>query len=266
MPGCEGYEALAHVYDRLGAEIDYPAWADFLEECFRRYLPARPDPVLDLACGTGRMTLVLASRGYDMIGIDGSADMLSEAFSRSAEADIHGILWLHQDMRSFELYGTVGAVTCCLDSINYLLTEEDLLATFRTVHNYLDPGGLFLFDMNTPHKFRTVYGDNAYILEDLLTDEDTGQKLPVYCGWQNSYDPDTALCDFDLSLFEALPDGTYVRRNEHQTERCYSLETVKQTLEEAGLELIGVWEDFAFSPPHENCERWYFAARAIKPQ
>ncbi len=263
MPGCEGYGALAHVYDRLNAEIDYAAWADFTEECFRRFLPCRPALVLDLACGTGSMTLALAARGYDMIGIDGSADMLSEALRRSI--DTPGILWLHQDMRSFELYGTVGAVTCCLDSLNYLLAEEELRATLGTVHNYLDPDGLFLFDMNTPYKFHRVYGDNAYILEDRLRDEETGEELPIFCGWQNSYDPETELCDFDLSIFEALPDGTYVRRDEHQRERCYSLETVRKALLDAGFAMIGVWEDFAFREPTDTSERWYFAARAIKP-
>ena len=119
MSGCEGYEAIARVYDKLNAEIDYTSWASFFEECFDRYLPRRPELVLDLACGTGRMTLELAARGYDMIGVDGSADMLGEALLQNDGR--YNILWLQQDMRSFELYGTVGAVTCCLDSLNYLL-------------------------------------------------------------------------------------------------------------------------------------------------
>ncbi len=263
--GCEGYEAIAHVYDKLNAEIDYEGWADFVECCFDRFLPVRPTLLLDLACGTGSMTLGLAARGYDMIGIDGSADMLSEAFLRADDKGL-SILWLEQDMRSFELYGTVGGVTCCLDSVNYLLTNEDLLSCFKIVHNYLDPDGIFLFDMNTPHKFETVYSDNAYILEDELVFENGSgkERLSVFCGWQNSYDPSSRICEFDLSLFESLGNGTYRRSDEHQRERCYTLPEVKQALDRAGFELLGVWSDFDFSEIDESTDRWYFAARAIK--
>lgn len=265
MNGCEGYNAIARVYDKLNAEIDYSAWADFIETCFQRFLPIRPELVLDLACGTGRMTLELDRRGYDMIGVDGSADMLAQAYER-AEGN-PDILWLKQDMREFELYGTVGAVTCCLDSLNYLLTPADLQKTFSLVHNYLDPDGLFLFDMNTPYKFQQVYGNNAYILEDeLIWDEgtDTEERAAVYCGWQNDYHPDTGICDFDLSIFEELPNGTYRRSDEHQQERCYSMDEIKKALANANLEFLGVWSDRHFSIPGDTAERWYFAARAKK--
>lgn len=265
MSGCEGYNAVARVYDKLNAEIDYSAWADFVEACFDRFLPARPELVLDLACGTGSMTLELDRRGYDMIGIDGSAEMLAEAFDRANGTP--NILWLKQDMREFELYGTVGAVTCCLDSLNYLLSPADLKKTFSLVHNYLDPDGLFLFDMNTPYKFRQIYGNNAYILEDeLIWDEgtDTEERAAVYCGWQNEYHPETRICDFDLSIFEELPNGSYRRSDEHQQERCYELDEIKSALADTGLELIGIWSDWSFSETDEASERWYFAARAKK--
>ena len=264
MNGCEGYHAIARVYDKLNADLDYAAWADFVEACFDRFLPSRPSLLLDLACGTGSMTLQLARRGYDMIGVDGSADMLSEAYMR---AEGMNILYLQQDMRAFELYGTVGAVTCCLDSLNYLLSPDDLAVTFKTVHNYLDPDGLFLFDMNTPYKFQSVYGNNAYVLEDeLVWDEglDTEERAAVYCGWQNEYHPDTRICDFHLSIFEEMPDGSYRRADEHQQERCYGLDEIRQALEAAHLELLGVWSDFDFSEPTDTTERWYFCARAKK--
>ncbi len=265
MSGCEGYNAIARVYDRLNADIDYAAWADFFEACFDRFLPARPELVLDLACGTGSMTLQLEKRGYDMIGVDGSEDMLAAAFER-AEGNPR-ILWLCQDMRAFELYGTVGAVTCCLDSLNYLLSGADLAKAFSLVHNYLDPDGLFLFDMNTPYKFAHTYADNAYVLEtELVWDEGTPEeeRAAVYCGWQNSFDEQTGICDFDLSVFEELPNGSYRRADEHQMERCYSMKEITQALKGAGLELLGVWEDYDFSPITPTSERWYFAARAIK--
>ncbi len=263
--GCEGYGAIARVYDKLNADINYAAWADFIEACFAKFLPKKPELVLDLACGTGSMTIPLSDRGYDMIGVDGSAEMLSEAALRTEGRG--DILWLLQDMRSFELYGTVGAVTCCLDSLNYLLTNEDLAACFASVHNYLDPNGLFLFDLNTPYKFRHVYGNNAYILEDELVwdeGEDTEERAAVFCGWQNHFDPETKLCDFDLSIFEELENGSYRRADEHQVERCYEMEEITSALQNAGLELLGVWSDFDFSIPEDTAERWYLCARAIK--
>ena len=263
MSGCEGYHALARFYDKLNAEIDYVAWADFVERCFEKYLPSSPELVLDLACGTGIMTAELAKRGYDMIGIDGSAEMLSEAFSRSVECG--GILFLQQDLRSFELYGTVGAVVCCLDSLNYLLGEGELDTCFSLVHNYLDPNGLFLFDMNTPYKFREIYGNHAYVLEDELPPfAENGQPSAIFCGWQNEFHPETGICDFHLSLFEEDENGTYFRSDEHQQERCYSMEEITAALRSVGLELLGVFSDWSFSAPNETTERWYFAARCIK--
>ena len=254
MSGCEGYEAIARVYDKLNAEIDYGAWADFFEKCFERFLSERPGLVLDLACGTGRMTRTLSERGYDMIGVDGSDSMLNEAYMQGGA----GILYLLQDMREFELYGTVGAVVCCLDSINYLLSEDDVKKTFAGVHNYLDPDGIFIFDMNTPYKFENIYGDMSYILED------EGEDGAVFCGWQNYYDKDSGICDFYLSLFEENEDGSYDRADEHQRERCYDLDTVKKLLEQSGFEILGVYSDYDFSECTENTERWYIAARAKK--
>ena len=266
--GCEGYDAIAGVYDRLNAEIDYEAWADFIEQCFDKLLPNRPAMVLDLACGTGSMTLALAKRGYDMIGVDGSVDMLSVAYDRMAEqSEALQVLYLQQDMRAFELYGTVGAVTCCLDSVNYLLSEEDVRACFLCVHNYLDPDGLFLFDVNTPYKFKHIYGDLAYILEDEIAPSEDGEKSrAVYCGWQNFYDEESGICRFDLSLFEELPDGSYARADEQQRERCYTREQLTALLESSGFELLGIWRDFAFSAPTEDTERYYIAARCKKKQ
>ena len=135
--------------------------------------------VLDLGCGTGRMTAELAARGYDMTGVDASAEMLAKAYERVSKTGQKGVLLLEQDMCGFELYGTVGAVVSTLDCINYLTEDGDLEACFATVHNYLDPDGLFFFDVNTPYKFEHIYGDNSYIF-----DEETSSGL-IYCGWQN---------------------------------------------------------------------------------
>lgn len=255
MSGYDGYFAVAGVYDRLNRSIDYGAWAGFFEKCFEKFLPQRPEIILDLACGTGRMTRALSERGYDMIGVDGSSQMLSEAYMQSTER----ILYLMQDMRELELYGTVGATVCCLDSINYLTEEGDVEKVFSLVHNYSDPDALFIFDVNTPYKFENIYSDNAYILED---EDDGGEQ--IYCGWQNFYDRETGICDFYLSVFREDGDGSYIREDENQRERCYTREELVGALERSGFELIGVYSDYGFGEADDSCERWYFVARAKK--
>ncbi len=260
----EGYDIIAGVYDKLNKDIDYKSWADFLEAQFDRYLGCRPSLVLDLACGTGSMTAELAVRGYDMIGVDGSEQMLSFATERAyvnfGEEDEYRlpILYLLQDMRSFELYGTVGAVVCCLDSINYLTGDGDLEKCFRTVHNYLDPDGVFLFDVNSEYKFNNIYGSNSYILEDEI---DGGS---VFCGWQNFYNAETRLCDFYLTLFSETEDGKYIREEEQQRERMYKLSELKEALEGCGFEFLGAFSDYDFGEVKEDSERWYIAAKAKK--
>ena len=254
------YDAIASIYDKLNKDIDYAEWADFVERAFLKYLDKKPELVLDLACGTGSMTVELAKRGYDMIGVDLSEDMLNEAYMRSVG---QGILYLCQDMRSFELYGTVGAAVCCLDSINYLTEEGDLERCLSTLHNYLDPDGLLLFDVNTPYKFKNIYSNNAYILEDEL-DLGDGEQAAVFCGWQNSFDEESGICDFYLTVFEEREDGSYSREEEHQVERCYTPEELNKILEDCGFELLGTWSDFDFSPVTDTSERLYIAARAKK--
>ena len=255
MSGYDGYSAIAGVYDKLNKDIDYSAWASFFEKCFDSLCDKRPEIVLDLACGTGRMTRELSARGYDMIGVDGSAEMLTEAMSAGSE----GILYLHQDMRELELYGTVGATVCCLDSLNYLLNADELKNVFGLVHNYLDPDGLFIFDMNSHYKFDKIYSDNSYVLEG---ENENGRA--IYCGWQNFYDRQTRICDFYLSVFVEDEDGAYLRSDEHQRERFYSLEEIKEMLCEVGFELSGAYSGFDFEQIDEKTERWYFVAKAKK--
>ena len=190
-----------------------------------------------------------------MIGVDGSIDMLSEAYSK----DTAGILYLCQDMRELELYGTVGATLCCLDSLNYLVGDGELDKVLSLVHNYSDPDALFLFDVNSEYKFENVYSDNSYILED--ENEDGGA---IFCGWQNSYDKESKICNFYLSVFEEGENGEYYRADEEQRERCYSVSELKSLLEKNNFELLDIFADTDFSYPTDKSERLYFVARAIK--
>ena len=240
----EGYDAIAEIYDRLNREIDYAAWADFIEKNFDRYLLSRPSLVLDLACGTGSMTKELAERGYDMIGVDGSEDMLGVAYER---AEGQKILYLLQDMRHFELYGTVGAVTCCLDSLNYLTGKGDLDACLSCVHNYLDPDGIFLFDMNTPYKHQKVLGENVFTFEE----EDAA------CVWRNHYHPADRRVEITVDI-------DYRETGEHFHEQfyeyTYDLDTIRAALEKHGFVLEKVCDGESFGLLTEESERYFFCA------
>ena len=245
----QAYEALSRVYDALNGDVDYAAMADFYEAAWKQ-AGLTPSLVLDLGCGTGKMTVELAGRGDDMIGIDGSAEMLSHAFSRKYEAGAESVLFLQQDMRDFELYGTVGAVVSTLDCVNYLTGEGELEKCFSLVHNYLDPDGIFIFDVNTPHKFKTVFADNAYILES----ED------CYCGWQNEYDEQSGLCRFYLSVFTEQENGCYTRTDEEQCERCYSKEALVRALEGAGFADVQFFGGTDGREATDTDERWFIRA------
>ena len=247
------YDLIAPFYDAINAEIDYKKWADFIEKIFNKECKSRPELVLDLGCGTGKMTLELASRGYDMTGIDYSTEMLDIARS-AAEENGHDILWLCQDMREFELYGTVDATVCCLDCINHLEDTNDLEKCFSLVHNYLIPDGIFVFDINGRYKFENIYADNTYALE-----EDGG-----FCVWENYYDEESRICDFLITLFEECPDGRYRRHEESQSERMYTLAEIKKSLEKTGMEFMYALGDLDFSPGGDECERIYIVAKCRK--
>ena len=247
------YDLLAPFYDAINADIDYSSWADFIEKIIVREYSGRPELVLDLGCGTGKMTLELASRGYDMTGVDYSDDMLDVARA-SAEEKGHDVLWLSQDMREFELYGTVDVTVSCLDCINHLTRPADVEKTFSLVHNYLIPDGLFIFDINGKYKFENIYSDRSYVME-----EDGG-----VCVWQNYYNRKTKICDFYITLFEEQNDGKYCRHDELQKERMYTLNDIKKMLSHTGMEFVGAYSDFDFSPADDDDERIYIVARCKK--
>lgn len=248
------YGALSGVYDILNDQVDYSEWADYIEKILKKYSDVPVELMLDLGCGTGKMTFELHSRGYDMTGVDLSPEMLSTASDIAAEKGISDILWLCQDMTDFELYGTVDAAVCCLDGINHLTRSGDLEKCFSLVHNYLVPNGIFIFDVNSPKKFEEVYGTRDYILED----------EGVLVAWQNDYDPKRKICDFYLSIFTEDEDGRYVREDSVQRERCFSAAYLKRVLKKCGFEIVSFSGGYDFEPVGEDAHRWYIAAKCIK--
>lgn len=247
------FTSLAEYYDKLNS-ADYKAYADYIDTVVKKY--GRPDMplTLELGCGTGSLTLELADRDYDMIASDISPDMLNVAMDRAYDAEKE-ILFLLQDMRSFELYGTVGAIVCALDGINYLESESDVLKTLKLAENYLEYGGVFIFDVNTPWKFRNVFAKR-----DFFTEDGTGE---VYMGWRSEWQEEDSLCNFLLTLFIKNEDGTYTLREEEQTERAWTEEQLKRCITEAGLELVAVHTDLTCTDAtfSDGEEKWYFVCR-----
>ena len=286
------YSAFAYVYDELMDNVPYDEWADYLIGLLKEN--GVPEGlVCELGCGTGQMTRRLAAAGYDMIGIDLSEEMLDvareqeygayesdfyeeefdgsapdadEAFSDEADSASAepSILYLQQDMREFELYGTVSAVVSICDSMNYMTSDEDLLQVFRLVNNYLDKDGVFIFDMNTEYKYKELMGDTT-IAEN---------REDVSFIWENLYDAEKRLNEYCLTLFakaeteddeedgeEMGKTALYEKYEEVHLQRAYPLDEVKRLLAEAGMTFVTAYDVLTHEAPGPECERMYIVAK-----
>lgn len=246
----EAYRSFALVYDMFMNNVPYEEWTDYLESLLKEY-GVKDGLVLELGCGTGSVTELLAQKGYDMIGVDNSMDMLEIAMEKKMESG-HDILYLLQDMREFELYGTVAAIVSICDSMNYITEEEDLLDVFRLVNNYLDPGGVFIFDLNTIYKYREVMGERT-----IAENREEASFI-----WDNYYDEEEQINEYELALF--IPegeDGLYRKYEEVHYQKGYELTRIKELLEEAGLAFVGAYDAFTRNPVREDSERIYVIAK-----
>ncbi len=277
----EAYTDFAGVYDTFMDDTPYGEWADFLAELIGKYGVSRPvreagecstkreasdagekeaqtaalldsekNLVLDLGCGTGTLTELLYQKGYDMIGVDYSEEMLGIALEKK-ESSGSEILYLCQDMRELDLYSTVGTVVCVCDSVNYLLENEEVEETFALVNNYLYPGGLFIFDFNTVYKYEKVIGD-AVIAEN----RDACSFI-----WENYYHGEERLNEYDLTIFVQEEGELFRRFTETHFQRGYTLEEMKGFVEKAGMEIVLVLDADTRKEPEEKSERIYIAAR-----
>lgn len=244
----ESYEFLAGCYDQLTADVRYRAWADYLERHFARSaIPIRT--VLDLACGTGSLTRILAERGYEMIGVDQSEEMLAQAAEKCRDVAGERPIFLHQSMEKLDLYGTVDACVCCLDSVNYVTRPAALRRAFQRVHLFLMPGGLFLFDVNTPEKFRKM--DGQVFLDET---ED------AYCVWRAEFSEKRRICTYGMDIFRRREGDLWERGQEVHREYAYELGELAGFLREAGFRRIRVCGDRRLRAPREGEERVFFAA------
>ena len=225
----EAYTSFASVYDIFMDNVPYEEWGEYLRGLLEEY-GAESGLVVELGCGTGAMTEILAGYGYDMIGVDNSEEMLELAMDKKL-ASGHDILYLLQDMREFELYGTVRAAVSVCDSVNYITEPEELAEVFRLVNNYLDPGGVFIFDFNTDYKYREILGEQTIA-------EDRGDCSFI---WDNCYYEDERINEYDLTLFirdrEASGGGELYRKyRETHYQRGYTLEEIKGPLRSPGVD------------------------------
>lgn len=242
------YGSFAEYYDSLTSNVDYRKTAEYVSDILSEN-GINKGILLDLACGTGTMSLIMAQKGYDVIGVDNSPEMLGEAREKALEAG-EDILFLCQDMCSIDLYGTVDCTVCLLDSLNHLESEEELLEAFKRVSLFTVPGGLFVFDVNTEYKHKYVLGDNTFVYDN----DD------VYCVWQNEYDDESKTVEIFLDFFQE-ENGLYRRSSEYFAERAFSDSDIKNLLSEAGFTDIKAYGELRKTAPSDTEERVFYVAR-----
>lgn len=245
----DAYSSFAEVYDTFMDNVPYEEWAEYLAAILREY-GIEDGLVLDLGCGTGSMTEKMAAKGYDMIGVDNSGEMLEIAMEKKEKSG-WDILYLMQDMREFELYGTVRGVISACDSVNYITDEKELEQVFRLVNNYLDPEGIFLFDMNTVHKYRDLMGDTT-----IAENREEGSFI-----WDNSFDEEEGLNYYELAVFLPREDGLYEKCEEVHCQKAYPQEEIESLIKEAGMDLLAVYDAYTMEPATKDSERMFFVAR-----
>ncbi|SFB02155.1 Methyltransferase domain-containing protein [Acetitomaculum ruminis DSM 5522] len=237
----QSYSALSKLYDVFMDNVPYNEWAEFLkEELYKEDI--REGLLLDLGCGTGKMTNIFSDMGYDMTGIDNSTYMLEEAISTRGERDI---LYLCQNMQEFELYGTVKAVFSVCDCINYILSKDELVNCFKLVNNYLDPKGLFIFDFNTKYKYKELIGEQT-----IAENRDEGSFI-----WDNYYYEDSDINEYELTIFLKREDGLYEKFEELHQQKGYDFDEMKALVEEAGLLFVKAYDGYKNEDVNDKSER-----------
>jgi len=241
------YGIFARYYDALTQNVQYKSRAVYFNEIIQKYKPGK-GILLDLACGTGSLSFEMAKLGYEVIGVDASADMLSIAMQKNTKEP--RIMFLNQTMQGLDLYGTVDAAVCALDSINHL-TADMLAKALDRLRPFLIPNGIFIFDVNTQYKHREVLADNCFVHE----------HDDVYCVWQNHLQKDDSV-KITLDFFESDDSGSYTRHREELTEYLHEDEKLREMLKSAGFKVLAVLEADTQSTPGEKSERVVYVTAA----
>lgn len=245
-----GYHIFSQFYDNLTFNVDYEKRAEYLQSVLSLW-GHEAGLTLDLACGTGSMTLALKEKGWDIFGVDASQEMLSVAMDKAYDKEL-SILFLCQRMENLDLYGTIDTCISTLDSLNHITEKATLQAAFDKVALFMNPEGMFVFDVNTVYKHREILANNTFVYD---TDE-------VYCVWQNSLKENNVI-NIDLDIFEKA-DGVYTRHTERFKERAYEIGEIKEMLKIAGFETLAVYRDMTTEPIGEKDDRAIFVARIVE--
>ena len=243
------YSEFAKVYDRLMQDAQYSKRAEYLFGLFRKF-GRIPKLLLDAGCGTGELSLLMAQKEMDVIGVDASAEMLSEA-QKKAVAMQRDVLFLCQPLEELDLYGTVDGCVCTLDVLNHFTDKRVLQKALQRISLFMERDSVFIFDVNTPYKHACVLGDNTFVY-------DTPELFYV---WQNQYDPKTCRVDIDLDFFVHEENSGYQRFSESFCERAYSFEELKPILNKVGFEILAVYRDLTFKKPSDQDERVVYVCR-----
>lgn len=249
-----GYSVFAQYYDKLTQNVNYKKRAAYFDKIVDIHAPELHGGILlDLACGTGSLSFELASLGYDVIGVDGSGEMLSVAMQKTAEYG-NSPLFLNQTMQRLDLYGTVDITVCALDSLNHLPDEKAFAKAVERVALFTNDDGLFIFDVNTAYKHREILADNAYVY----------QPDELFCVWQNSYDKSSGDVLIELDFFLKEKSGLYKRNSESFTERIFTHEQITNVLSANGFEIVAVYGDDSFEPVNDTTQRIIYTAKKLK--
>lgn len=241
------YGALASSYDRLTNDVDYQEFVDFTHAILEQE-GVKPRTVADLACGTGSTTRILAQMGYSVTAVDLSEEMLTEAVDKCS--DLENLpRFVHQALQELRLPRGVDLAVCLLDSLDYILDPADCAEAIRRTYKALNPGGVFIFDVNTPEKLRSMDGQ-------VFLDEDDD----VYCVWRGEFDEKANICTYGMDLFQRQGE-IWLRSQEEHQEYAYSIEQLMGFLKDAGFAHIEVYADRVFCAPREGEQRVWFKAR-----
>lgn len=243
------YEAFASVYDIFMEQVEYDQWLCHIHALWDKY-GLQPKTIIDLGCGTGSIALPLAKKGYDVIGVDLSYEMLTEADHKAMEEGV-SVRFACQDMTELELGEEADCILSLCDSMNYLTEDGQLEDAFRSIAQHMKKESLFLFDMNTEYKFKEVLGQNVF---------GSAEEHAAYI-WENDYDEEEKINEYYVSFFIEKENGLYERVEEFHYERAYSVEEIKEGLQAAGMELLEIMDGYSFDAPHGESERLLFAAR-----
>ena len=247
-----GYGNFAHYYDILTGNISYKDRAAYFDMLIKKH-GGKKDLLLDLACGTGSLSEEMCRLGYDVIAVDGSEEMLNEALDKKFDSGLN-IQYLCQDMTKLDMFGTIDVTICALDSLNHLPDLDAIKQTINRVSLFCEPGGLFIFDVNTPYKHKNVLGNNTFIydMED------------VYCVWQNTYTEEDNRVEMWLDFFEKQENGSYERYDESFSEIAFDDAVIENIVAGSGMEIVGKYDYDTTEPTKADSEKIVYVAHKIK--